>query len=263
MIPALQTTPDQRLSAALEAYLQHPCLKTRNALVQVNLPLVWQVARRESLRSGASFEDLAQVGAIGLIKAVERFDPTRGNTLSTAAVPWIRGAIRHHLRDHGHALSGSRSLIELWQRARQLQNQQQRQGLEPLAEPALLKVLGCSAERWRQAKDLQTQHHLTSLDKSSAGSESESGALIEQLPDPRTGEGYAQLMRQELRRLLWKQLKQLQAPQRRLVLARVLRGQSWRELGAPQQLSAKATQKRCQSVFVQLRQQLEPQLSLS
>ena len=62
-------------------------------------PLVWKVARRESERSGHSFEDLVQEGVSCLIKAVERFDPSLGNTLSTAAVPWIRGAMRHYLRD--------------------------------------------------------------------------------------------------------------------------------------------------------------------
>lgn len=263
MSSAPQTTQDQRLSSALEAYLQHRCLKTRNALVHANLPLVWQVARRESHRSGASFEDLAQVGAIGLIKAVERFDPQRGTTLSTAAVPWIRGAIRHHLRDQVRPLSGSRSLIELWQRARQLQSQRQRQGLEPLGEAALLKALGCSDARWRQAMDLQNQQRITSLDQAMAGGEADAGPLVEHLPDPQSGEHYGRLMRQELRRLLWQSLKQLQAPQRRLVLARVLRGQSWRELGEHRDLSAKAAQKHCQSLLNQLRQQLEPQLSLS
>lgn len=261
MNPAAQVTADQRMSAALQAYLEHPCLKSRNAVVHANLPLVWQVARRESLRSGASFEDLAQVGAIGLIKAVERFDPGRGTTLSTAAVPWIRGAIRHHLRDHGQPLSGSRSLIELRQRAQQLQGRRQREGLAPLAEPALLEALGCSMERWRQAQELPQQHP-ASLDQTMAGAEADAAPLVEQLPDPQGTDHYDALKRQELRRLLWGSLKQLQAPQRRLLLARVLRGQSWRELGRSRQLSAKAAQRDCQRLLEQLRQQLAPQLSL-
>ena len=76
----------------LSRYLKDPNHAHRNAVVAANLPLVWKVARRESERSGHSFEDLAQEGVRGLIKAVERFDPSLGNTLSTAAVPWIRGA---------------------------------------------------------------------------------------------------------------------------------------------------------------------------
>ena len=76
----------------LSRYLKDPTPEHRNAVVAANLPLVWKVARRESERSGHSFEDLVQEGVSGLIKAIERFDPSLGNTLSTAAVPWIRGA---------------------------------------------------------------------------------------------------------------------------------------------------------------------------
>ena len=76
----------------LSRYLKEPNPEHRNAVVAANLPLVWKVARRESERSGHSFEDLVQEGVSGLIKAIERFDPSLGNTLSTAAVPWIRGA---------------------------------------------------------------------------------------------------------------------------------------------------------------------------
>ena len=68
----------------LSRYLKDP--EHRNAVVAANLPLVWKVARRESERSGHSFEDLVQEGVSGLIKAIERFDPSLGNTLSTACL---------------------------------------------------------------------------------------------------------------------------------------------------------------------------------
>ena len=100
----------------LSRYLKEPNPEHRNAVVAANLPLVWKVARRESERSGHSFEDLVQEGVSGLIKAVECFDPSLGNTLSTAAVPWIRGAMRHYLRDRCRVIGGARSVIELLQR---------------------------------------------------------------------------------------------------------------------------------------------------
>jgi RNA polymerase sigma-B factor len=252
---------EPRLAALLEAYLEQPSLKRRNAVVHANLPLVWQVARRESLRTGACFDDLVQVGAIGLIKAVERFDPRMGNTLSTAAVPWIRGAIRHYLRDQGRPLSGSRSLVELLQRARQLQDGRGRQGLSPLGEPELLTALGCSAVRWREAQQLQQALRLVSLDQTVTSEEGELAPLVEQLPDRSISDRYGQLMRQEQRRLLWSSLNQLQAAQRNLLLDRILAGQSWRELGQPLKLSGKAAQKQFQTLIEQLRRQLEPQLS--
>ena len=60
--------------------------------------LVRSVARRYA-RGGEPVDDLVQVGAIGLIKAVDRFEPARGSDLRAVAVPAIEGEIRHHLRD--------------------------------------------------------------------------------------------------------------------------------------------------------------------
>ena len=70
----------------------------RAALIERNLPLVRSIARRFA-GAGEPLEDLVQVGAIGLIKAVDRFDPARGTPLQPYAAAAIAGEIRHHLRD--------------------------------------------------------------------------------------------------------------------------------------------------------------------
>lgn len=70
----------------------------RHRLIEQHLPLVRATARRFAGR-GESFDDLVQVGALGLIKAVDRFDPARGVTLGAYAAPTIAGEIRRHLRD--------------------------------------------------------------------------------------------------------------------------------------------------------------------
>ena len=70
----------------------------RHRLIEQHLPLVRAIARRYAHR-GESFDDLVQVGALGLIKAVDRFDPGRGVTLGAYAAPTIAGEIRRHLRD--------------------------------------------------------------------------------------------------------------------------------------------------------------------
>ena len=72
--------------------------ETRRLLIEQHLPLVRTIARRFTHR-GESFEDLVQVGAVGLIKAVDRFDPRRGVTLGAYAAPTIAGEIQRHLRD--------------------------------------------------------------------------------------------------------------------------------------------------------------------
>lgn len=73
---------------------------TREELIERHLPLVRAVARRYAHR-GEPVEDLVQVGALGLIKAVDRFDRSRGVTLGAYAATAVEGEIRNHLRDRG------------------------------------------------------------------------------------------------------------------------------------------------------------------
>jgi RNA polymerase sigma-B factor len=82
----------------LRAYHEDRDLAARQRLIELHLPLVRAVARGFAHR-GESLEDLVQVGSIGLIKAVDRFDPTKGRDLASFAVPTIAGEIRNHLRD--------------------------------------------------------------------------------------------------------------------------------------------------------------------
>ena len=70
----------------------------RQRLIELHLPLVRALARRFASR-GEQFEDLVQVGAVGLIKAIDRYDPALGSSLTAYAVPTIVGEIRRHLRD--------------------------------------------------------------------------------------------------------------------------------------------------------------------
>ena len=94
----------------------------RERLIESHLPLVKAVARRYAGR-GAEFEDLVQVGAIGLIKATDRFDPGRGVAFASFAAPTIEGEIRHHLRDRTSALRIPRELQHLSREIRRCQGQ--------------------------------------------------------------------------------------------------------------------------------------------
>lgn len=84
----------------------------RDELVTMHLPLVYHIARRYRDR-GESLDDLAQVGTVGLIKAVDRFDITRGLEFSTYATPLILGEIKRHFRDRSWSVRMPRRLQEL------------------------------------------------------------------------------------------------------------------------------------------------------
>lgn len=85
--------------------------KAREYVVEQNIGLVWSVVRK-FLNRGHEADDLFQVGCIGLIKAVEKFDSSFGVRFSTYAVPVIMGEIKRHIRDDG-IIKVSRSFKEL------------------------------------------------------------------------------------------------------------------------------------------------------
>jgi RNA polymerase sigma-B factor len=91
----------------------------REELIEQYLPLVRSLARRYANR-GEQLEDLVQVGSIGLIKAIDRFDVDRGVELTTYATPNIIGEIKRHFRDKGWSIRVPRGLQELNVRLSQL-----------------------------------------------------------------------------------------------------------------------------------------------
>jgi RNA polymerase sigma-B factor len=86
--------------------------RLRDRLVEMHLPLVEYLARRFAGR-GEPLDDLVQVGTIGLIKAVDRFDTDRGVEFSTYATPTVVGEIKRHFRDKGWTVRVPRRLQEL------------------------------------------------------------------------------------------------------------------------------------------------------
>jgi RNA polymerase sigma-B factor len=85
--------------------------RDRDAIVERFMPLARRLAGRYNRRAD-SLDDLTQVAALALVKAVDRFDPTRGIAFSSYAVPTIVGEIKRHFRDHSWAVRPPRALAE-------------------------------------------------------------------------------------------------------------------------------------------------------
>jgi RNA polymerase sigma-B factor len=83
----------------------------RDALVERMMPLARRVAARYRRRD-ETFDDLLQIAVIGLVKAIDRFEPGRETALSSYAVPTMLGELKRHFRDHGWALHVPRGLQE-------------------------------------------------------------------------------------------------------------------------------------------------------
>jgi RNA polymerase sigma-B factor len=99
-------------AALLRRYHEESDASARQRLIELYLPLVESFARRYS-RSSSDYDDLYQVGCIGLINAIDRFDLERGEELTAFAVPNISGEIRRYLRDRAASVKLPRRVLEL------------------------------------------------------------------------------------------------------------------------------------------------------
>jgi RNA polymerase sigma-B factor len=233
----------------------------RDALVLANLPLVRQLAGRLAPRTGLPFDDLVQVGCLGLIRAIESFDPDRGASFSSFAVPFIRGAIAHELRDRGSLVRIPRPLWELRQRATSLQERLRgRSGRTPEAGE-LARRLGCPPEQLAEAMALGRLREMPSLDAPLPGLEGEgtSQCLLELLAAPPPAEasarGALEVAWQEAQRhWLGQQLAALTPQLRALLLGRQLAGSTWVELGRELGIHPRMAQRRHDASLAQLQE---------
>lgn len=179
----------QRNRAGLEALAQCNDPPTRvvlrNALVHNNLPLVRTITARLGRSQGLPQEDLHQIGSLGLLRAIEAFRPERGRSLSSFAVPYIRGAIQHELRDRSSLVRIPRELWELRRQATALLERQRQQGGVAWAVPELAVALGCRVDRVVEALSLHTVTEMASLDAPlHHGDAGPCGSLLDSLADP-------------------------------------------------------------------------------
>jgi RNA polymerase sigma-B factor len=107
---AAQRSRDDRV--LFDRYLRHGDRRAREELVERFLPLARQLARRYQ-RAEEPFDDLVQVASLGLIKAIDRFDPDRQVAFSSYAVPTILGELKRHFRDRTWSVRVPRDLQEL------------------------------------------------------------------------------------------------------------------------------------------------------
>ncbi len=150
----------------LRRYHEDGDLQAREKLIEQYMSLVRSLARRYSYR-GEQLEDLVQIGAIGLIKAIDRFDLERGVELTTYATPNIIGEIKRHFRDKGWSVRVPRGLQELNVQLSRLVEQLTVQLARSPTIPELAKAAGVEEEEVLEA--LESGRAYTSLSLSVGG----------------------------------------------------------------------------------------------
>ncbi len=137
--------------------------RERNALAEANKKLVHKVVHRAKSTCREPYEDLFQIGYIGLLKAADRFDPTTGNAFSSFAIPYIQGEIQHFLRDQWQLIKIPRTALETKAKVRRLQKNLASLGRETDASQIALG-LGIKQEAW-QSLDAIDSNLAISLDE--------------------------------------------------------------------------------------------------
>jgi len=204
--------------ALLRRYHEHGDLQAREQLIEQYMSLVRSLARRYSYR-GEQLDDLVQIGSIGLIKAIDRFDIDRGVELTTYATPNIIGEIKRHFRDRGWAVRVPRGLQELNVQLSKLIEQLTVQlGRSPTI-PELAKAAGVEEEEVLEA--LESGRAYTSLSLSSGGG-SEDGEELDPLES--LGELEHQYEVSEDRAVLAPGFKVLDERERRILHLRFFKG---------------------------------------
>jgi RNA polymerase sigma-B factor len=158
---------EQRL---LRRYARDGDQAARAELVERLTPLAYRLARRYQ-RPGDPLEDLAQVATIGLLKALDRFDPELGHEFVTYAVPTILGELKRHFRDYGWVMHLSRADQELAVEVRRAADDESRAlGRTPTLQE-LAAATRLSVEEVVRGLDAATAARPASLDVAAASTD--------------------------------------------------------------------------------------------
>jgi RNA polymerase sigma-B factor len=164
--------PSQRdeLRRKFVAFAESRDKDLRDELIEAHLGLAEYLARRFSNR-GEPLDDLVQVASVGLLKAVDRFDPERGVEFSTYATHTVVGELKRHFRDKGWAVRAPRRMQELYLRlGKVVANLSQELGRSPTI-PELANEAQVSEEEVLEALEAGQAYRFASLDAPSPGDE--------------------------------------------------------------------------------------------
>jgi RNA polymerase sigma-B factor len=223
----------------------------RERLVDQYIGLVEFLARRFRNR-GELLEDLVQVGTIGLLKAIDRFDLDREVEFSTYATPTVVGEIKRHFRDKGWAVRVPRRLQELHlELTKVISNLGQELGRSPTVTE-IAEAAGISEEMVLEGMEIAQAYNFTSLDAPLDSDDSESSSFADQI-----GSEDDQLANLEYRAALAPEMAKLPERERRILYLRFYKAMTQSEIADRLGISQMHVSRLLNRTLVRLREALQ------
>ncbi|MFQ4142504.1 RNA polymerase sigma factor SigF [Chlorogloeopsis sp. ULAP02] len=243
----------------LQLYHQNPSIELRNKLVRLHIGLVRKMAHKFSHQCNEPYEDLEQIGYFGLIRAIERFDPSQGYAFSSFAVPYIRGEMLHFLRDRSTLLKIPRRWQELYNEGQKVRKElAEILGRAP-KDSEIAKQLKVSTQEWLETKLAAQNRMPLSLDATVVNYIDCQITLGEALPCPRSA---AEQQREEERQQLQGAICLLEEKPRMAVelvfLKELSRKDAAQKIGTSPMTVTRYLQKGIQDLMSMLRPQVLP-----
>ena len=167
----------------LQRYKQSRSAAIRNRLVEMNLGLVRKEAHHWKQQCQESYDDLLQIGCLGLIQSIERFDISRGIAFSSFAMPYIRGEIQHYLRDKSQTVRIPRKWMTLINHSKKLSAKLQSELGRAASSEELREAMGLTQEEWKDFQVAYQNQTTMSLDIRLNQSEGNGSSLGDLIPD--------------------------------------------------------------------------------
>jgi RNA polymerase sigma-B factor len=216
---------NQEVESWLAAFVVSRDDTLRERLILHFTPLVRYLAMRFTNR-GIPFEDLLQVGAIGLIRAVDRYDPRHSAKFITYAVPSILGEIKHYFRDHNWHVKAPRRLRDLYLLLASATEEHQRNTGSTPTVTELAERVGVGEEQVLAAMEVGSSFRVMTLPDGSTLSSTDADAWGDRL-----GENDEAFEAVEMRHVIEDALRYLSPRLRHLIELRYFHDQSQREVG--------------------------------
>ena len=200
-------------------------LAAREELAERFLPLARDLALRYTY-TDEPFDDLLQVASLGLVKAIDRFDPERGTKFTSYAAPTILGELKRHFRDKGWALHVPRDLQE---RTLAVSHATERLSKHLGRSPKVREVaaeLACSVEAVLEAQEAAASYEAASLDAPTSREDGEAASLVDLMGDEDTS--YELVERRDAIASTWKALPEVE---RQVLELRFMHDLTQREIG--------------------------------